>query len=354
MKENKITVVIVCIAFVLMLAYVFTFQVDTTEMAIHYRPPGTVHREINVPDAEEDESGLYFRLPFPVDQVRKFDRKVRVLDGPLSETPLQDDWQVLLSVFASWRITDPVLFVENLGGDADVATRRLREIISSEASNALSDMTFANLVSTNAEDVKLQELEATIGERTGRVVRDNDFGLEVLSFGVRRIAIPDATTEAVFNRMRAERESVAQAYESEGDKRYEEITSAARSEAEEIRAEAEAEARRIETEGEAAEAEFYKVFAEAPELAIYLRRLESLRNIAERARQEGTPISFVLDTRSEPLSVLYSGPQADSMPPDPIHRAITDAELLVSDDAAEEEDDDSEDESGMEDEPHDQ
>ena len=38
-------------------------------------------------------------------------------------------------------------------------------------------------------------------------------------------------------------------------------------------------------------------------------RLEALLNIAEKARESGTPITFVLDTQTEPLGVLYTGPQ---------------------------------------------
>ncbi len=330
MKENKITVVIVCIVFVLMCAYVFMFQVRTTEMAIHYRPPGNVHRVINRPDADEDESGLYFRLPYPIDQVRTFDRRVRVIDGPLAQTQLQDEWQVIVSVFAPWRLSDPVLFEKNLGGNVEIANQHLRDIIFSETSNAISDMTFPNLVSTREDDLKFDELEERIREGTRASIKAKGYGLELVDFGIRRIAIPETTTEEVFERMKAEREQVAETYLAEGRARKQEIVAEAQKRAQNIRADAMAEAKRIESEGEAAEADFYAVFAEAPELAIFLRRLESLRNIAESAREEGAPISFVLDTRSEPLSVLYSGPQGLHERFDPIEDIIRepDADIM--------------------------
>ncbi len=323
MRENKITVVIVCIAFVLMCAYVLTFQVRTTEVAIHYRPPGNVHRVINAPGSGEDESGLYFRLPFPIDQMRTFDRRIRVIDGPLSQTQLQDEWQVIVSIFAPWRLSDPVLFERNLRGNIDLAGRNLRDIIFSETSNAISDMTFRNLVSTSEDDLRFDELEDRIMQGARAAIEERGYGIELLDFGIRRIAIPEATTEEVFKRMRAERDRVAETYLAEGRLRREEITAEAERQAQNIRADAMAEAKRIESEGEAAEAEFYAIFAEAPELAIYLRRLESLRNIAARARDARSPISFVLDTRSEPLSVLYTGPQGDYRPVDPVWEPLT-------------------------------
>ncbi len=329
MKENKVTVIIVGIVFLLMCAYVFMFQVRTTEMAIHYRPPGTVHRVINAAaedgDGDQDASGLYFRLPYPIDQVRRFDKRTRVIDGPLAQTQLQDEWQVIVSISAPWRISDPVLFEQNLGGNVERATQHLRDIIFSETSNAISDLTFRNLVSTNADDLKFEEMEEKIRDGARASIEAQGHGIELLDFGIRRIAIPETTTEGVFERMMAERERVAETYLAEGRSRQQEIIAEAEREAQNIRAEAMAEAKRIESEGEEIEAQFYEYFARAPELAIYLRRLESIRNIAERAREEGSPISFVLDTKSEPLSVLYSGPLGDYGTSDPIQRAISDA-----------------------------
>ncbi len=325
MKEHKLTVLIVAIAFVLMCAYVFTFQVRTTETAIHYRPPGQPLRVINRPDADEDQSGLYFRLPFPIDHKRTFDTRTRTIDGPLVQTQLQDDWQVIVSVSALWRLSNPEEFERALGGSFERAEETLRTTISSETSNAMSDKTFRNLVSTDEDDLMLDELEESI--RSGTRAAIEGFGLELLDFGLRRTAIPEATTREVFRRMEAERERVARVYLEEGEFEKRRIRAEAEREAEEIRSDAMSEARRIESEGEAAEAEFYEIFAEAPELAIYLRRLQSLRNIAQTAREEGSPISFVLDTRTEPLSVLYTGPQGseNDMLLDPVKRAVTGA-----------------------------
>ena len=110
--------------------------------------------------------------------------------------------------------------------------------------------------------------------------------------------------------MRAEREKVAESYLAEGKSRKKAIVAEAEKEAEKILADAESEAKRIRSEGEAAEAKYYDQFAQQPELAIFLRRLEALRTIAQKARESDQPITFVLDPQTEPLSVLSRGPQA--------------------------------------------
>jgi membrane protease subunit HflC len=313
-KENKITIAIISVVFVLLIAYVFVFQVSPTEIAVQYRPPGKVLRVINRPGPDaRDESGLYFRLPFPIDQVKKYDRRVRVIDGPLAQTQLKDEWQVIISIFATWRLADAVSFEETLGGNIEQAEKHLKDVIFSETSNAVSNLTFHNLVSTDAEELQFDSLEQNITNAVRDSIQAKGYGIELLDFGIRRVAIPKSTTQEVFSRMEAEREQVAESFRAEGRKRNKEIIAEAEKEAAQILADAESEAKRIKSEGEAAEAEFYDQFAEEPELAIFLRRLESLRTIAQKARESEAPISFVLDTQTEPLSALYRGPQGEGI-----------------------------------------
>ncbi|MFW5915227.1 MAG: SPFH domain-containing protein, partial [Planctomycetota bacterium] len=255
--------------------------------------------------------GLYFRLPYPIDDIRTYDKRVRIVDGPLAQTQLRDDWHVIISMYCAWYIAEPVPFQETLEGNVESAQERLKQVIFNETSRAVSDLTFNDLVSTDAERVneRFDDLEEEIMDRLRKSIRDKEYGLRVSDFGIRRIDIPEETTREVFERMRAEREKAAETYLSEGERRSQEIIAEAEKEAEEALSDAESEAKRIRSEGEAKEAEFYDVFATQPELAIFLRRLEALRTIARGARESGQPITFVLDPQTEPLSVLSRGPQ---------------------------------------------
>ena len=61
---------------------------------------------------------------------------------------------------------------------------------------------------------------------------------------------------------------------------------------------AEAKAKEIRAKGDAAAAEAYEVFNQNPELAAYLRKLDSLKKIME------TKTTVVLDTNTAPFDIL--------------------------------------------------
>ena len=314
MRESKVTVAVIVAVVLLLCAYVFVFQVRVNEVAVHYRPPGNVLRVINR-GGEIGEGkggpGLYFRLPYPIDNIEVYDKRVRVLDGPLAQTQLKDDWQIIISMYCAWHIDDPVDFQETLEGSVERARRRLREVIYNETSKAVSALTFHDLVSTDQDRVNqnFDALENEILQGLDESVQEKGYGLRVNEFGIRRIAIPETTTQEVFKRMRAEREKVANAYIEEGKSRKKEIIAEAEEQASKIISDAESAATRIRSEGEAEEAKYYDRFAQQAELAIFLRRLEALRTIARKAREGDQPITFVLDPQTEPLSVLSRGPQ---------------------------------------------
>ena len=64
---------------------------------------------------------------------------------------------------------------------------------------------------------------------------------------------------------------------------------------------AEGEAKGIRGEGDRAAAEYYAVFGQAPELAAFLRKLESLRAMVTEKT------TLVLDTRTAPFDLLQPG-----------------------------------------------
>jgi len=306
-KEHKITLLVVAVVLLLLALYFVVEPVRVNEVAVHYRPPGKVLRVINA--GEKDESGLYFRFPPPIDAFKRYDKRVRVLDGPLAQTQLKDEWQVVISVYAAWRIADPVAFTESLGGNEVEAAQRLKEAIFTATSSAIGDRTMTNLVSMNEDDLQFDQLEAEISRSVRDTIQKNGYGLELVSFGLRRTAIPETTTAKVIERMEKERYAAAEHFRAEGRAERERIIAEARKDAAQITAQAEAEATRIRTEGEAEEAKYYDTFAQEPNLSIFLRRLEALRAIAKDARDLGSPITFVLNTLTPPLDALFRGPQ---------------------------------------------
>ena len=94
--------------------------------------------------------------------------------------------------------------------------------------------------------------------------------------------------------------------QAEGVSRYESIVSTAQSQATQIKAEAQAQAKQIKGQADAEAAAYYVSFAEHPELANFLRKLETLRkSLTDRA-------TIVLDSTAAPFDLLQSPPGSTS------------------------------------------
>jgi len=299
-RERKITIGVIFVVMILLCVYVFVYQVDADEVAVHYRRGGELVREVNTGD--EDESGLYFRWPWPIDSVKRYDKRVRVFDGKVPQTLLSDQKNVIISMHAGWYIDRPHLLQESLKGNEAEAEKRLGEAVFTETSNAIGKRVFGELVNTDPDTIKLTEIEDQVHAAVVKDLAEGRYGIRLATLQIRMLAVPRETTTAVFDRMKAERETIAGRLIEEGQTEMTRIVAEAEREAQKIISDSEADATKIRAEGEAREANVYHVFARDQGLAIFLRELACLRSIAI-----GTEYSLVLDLDTPPLPRLREG-----------------------------------------------
>jgi membrane protease subunit HflC len=345
MREKKLTVAAVFLVCVGLLAYLVVFSVRVDEVAAQYRVgnPVRIIRPILGEKSDEEaaalatkypdvaivtRAGWFWKLPWPFDTVKKFDQRVRNVDGPASQTQLPDGNHIIPRVYATWRIYDPVAFQKVLSGDLGNAEDRLRNIIGNETTAVFGQHNLDDVVNTDLTRLKFDQIEQGIYEGVRKDLAQSAgaqnadvYGIEVLSLGIQRIALPDDTTKAVFGRMVAERTMVAGKFVAEGDRIQRTKVAEAKQEQDKILAAAEAEAKDIRAQGEAQAAQYYEVFAKNEHLAVFLRRLESLRKIATAAAKGGQPITLVLSAKTPPFDALESGPQGskqEAPPPLPL------------------------------------
>ena len=82
------------------------FVVDESEYAVVLRFGRVV--------AEIEQPGLQVKLPAPIDQVRRFDKRVLYQGVAQTEFLSADKKNVLVSSYLTWRIRSPRLFLEAL------------------------------------------------------------------------------------------------------------------------------------------------------------------------------------------------------------------------------------------------
>ncbi len=256
-----------------------TFVVDESEYAVVLRF-GRVVSEI-------DEPGLKFKWPAPIDQIRRFDKRVLYQQIPQTEFLSADKKNVLVTSFLTWRIQSPRLFLEAMS-NRDSAESRLSTLVKSSLGAALGNRPFSDYIpempdeSSPAESGRnLLRLEDTVFAGVSDVA-SADYGIEIVSFGISRFSFPQQNLRAVFARMRAERERIASAYRSEGAAEARKILANAQREAREILAKAESESEILRGKSEAEAAAIYSdAYATDPEFYEFLRKLETYEKIID-------------------------------------------------------------------------
>ena len=281
----------VVVAVILLIA-VFSYQLNQTESAVvtTYGSPAAV-----------TDPGLHFRWPFPFQKIYKFDHRIRCFEGgsgKIEETMTADGQNILVGIFINYRISAVEKFFRTLE-DMTKAEERLNSLMRSAKNATFGQYKFSQVINTKPELMKLNEIQDRI---KAALEKDTaEYGIEIVSVGINTINVPERITDKVFDRMIEDRKLVADRYLAEGTVRASEIRNDADQKKAVMLAKAEAEAREIRAQGDAEAATFYAVFRENPELAEFLRKLDSLRLIM---RNQTT---LVLDTNVAPFDLLKPG-----------------------------------------------
>lgn len=305
MKKSASYMTMVVGLLVLLAASVFT--VDAREVGVVL--------SFGAPQRTLTEPGLYFRLPWPLHEVVRFDRRARVLAVSPSEVLTKDKKNLVVEAFAVWRVADPQRFLEAFQGAGSVqweelakaAEIRLSDLVISRIASAIAQVEFGELLAVGATSQDLlpadvaREVATTSGER---------FGIQLLDMRLRHVGLPLQNEQSIYERMRAERLRIANAYRSEGEEQATTIRAQADRQAAEILAEADKEAAGILAGSEAAAARLYaEAYREDPEFFRYLRSLDAARTVL--GGSPGAPAEqrtlVVIETDKAPFNVLFGG-----------------------------------------------
>jgi membrane protease subunit HflC len=244
-------------------------------------------------------AGLHWKLPWPIDRATWLDMRRRVYEGGHTEMLTRDKKNVIVRTFVVWRIGDPLAFAQSIGEERE-AEGKLDGLLTNAAISTLGGHDLSAIVSTNAQDLQVDQIESELIGATAPAARKN-YGVEIEQIRLERIALPEENVRAVFDQMRAERRQYAARFRAEGEREASRIRSEADLEAARIRAEgAEQEAR---IRGQSA-AEVAKTYADAhridPQLYRFTRSLESLDQLVTGET------TLILRTDAEPFSLLQS------------------------------------------------
>ena len=239
------------------------------------------------------EPGLYFKLPFRIQNLVRFDKRVLTTDARTAEYITLDKKRVLVDHVSRWRIQKPLDFYRSVH-DQQQAMMRLDDIISARLRQEIAKHDFLDFVREKREDIM-----ETVTKGTKETAPD--FGIEVIDVRIKRLDLPQEVQASVFARMRAERERIAKRYRAEGEERAREVRAGADREREVILATAYETSQKLTGEGDAqATATYAQSFGQDPEFYAFTRRLQTY----EKTLTTGT--TLVLQPDSELLRYLQS------------------------------------------------
>lgn len=281
-------IILVVVALGFLAVNLMLFQVDATEAAV-VTQFGEPVRTLTTP-------GLYVKLPDPIQSVVRINTQLQVYNLPRTEFLTGDQNNILLEAYATWQVTDSLLFLQTVRNPINAQTR-LADIIASEIGSALGQVELRQLVSTDTSQVRLPETLSTITEAAAE--RTQDFGFTVSDVRFRELTFPQANLTSVFQRMRSEREAIARQLRSEGTEQAATIRANAEAEAAQIRADAQQEAAEIRGRADADAITIYAAaFGQDPELYQFLRTLQAYGTFID----ENT--TLILPSNSELLRYL--------------------------------------------------
>ena len=286
------TILLGVIVAAILLVAVFSFQLNQTESAV----VTTFGRPTQV-----TEPGLHFRWPFPFQRIYRFDHRIRCFEGgsgKLEETMTADGQNILVGIYVNYRIQDAKQFFVSME-NITKAEADLNSWMRGFKNAAFGQYRFSQVINVDPKEMKLDEIQNKI--RTDLAKRASEFGIEIVSVGINTINVPKSISEKVFERMIQERQRAAAERLAEGEREAKNIRIKADSSKAILIADAEAAAKEIRAKGDAEAAQYYAVFKENPELAEFLRKLDSLRSIMKNRT------TLVLDTDVAPFNLFKPG-----------------------------------------------
>lgn len=298
MKKTRLSFAVGALLLLVFLALLFCFQVRTTEVAV-VTTFGRYSRDA--------EAGLHFRLPLPIQQIYRFDRRLQTFERKFEQTTTKDAQNLMISIYIGWRISDPRKFLELFNGNTLKAEEALENLVRNAKNGVVGKYKFNELISPDPKQVKFTQIEADMLKEIAATAQST-YGLSVELVGIKQLGLPENGTTKVFERMRAERDRLVKQYQGEGAARALEIRSEADRKRDEVLAKADAESLRIKGDALAQASKELSVLEENPELAIFILQLNALR---ESLKDRST---LILDQKTTPFNLL-TGDKVQTLSP---------------------------------------
>lgn len=227
---------------VVIVGYMSLFTVQQTEQ--------TIVLQFGKPVDVVTDPGLHFKAPW--NAVINIDKRILDLENPSQEVIAADQKRLVVDAFARYRIKDALRFYQSVGS-IQAANLQLTSLLNAALRRVLGEVNFITVVR--------DEREKLMGRIRDQLDREaGGYGIEVVDVRIRRADLPEQNSQAVYDRMKSERQREAAEFRAQGGQKAQEIRSKADRDVTVIIADANSQAEQTRGVGDA---ERNRLFAEA-------------------------------------------------------------------------------------------
>lgn len=232
------------------------------------------------------EPGLQYKAPL-IDTVILIDKRILDLDNPPQEVIASDQKRIVVDAFARYRIIDPLKFYQSVA-TVEGANSRLLPVLNSSMRSVLGESTFIEVVRDDRADLMSRIKDGMNAQAK------NNFGIEVVDVRLRRADLPDANSQAIYQRMQTERQREAAEIRAQGNQASQAIRAKADRDVTVIIAEATSRGEQLRGEGDGTR---NKIFADAygkdPDFFAFYRSMQAYE---QGLQKDGTRMLLTPDS----------------------------------------------------------
>ena len=210
----------------------------------------------------DGEPGLKAKVPL-IDSVLFYDTRLLPLQPPPEQVILGDQKRLEVQTYTRFRIVDPLRFYQAVR-TVEQARAQLTQIVSSSLRRELGQVPLRALLSDQRPAI-VDNIQKEVVERA------QPLGIEVAEVRIHRADLPYETSQAIYDRMKSEREREAkelraqgsewaQAIQAKADRERTVILSEAQRNSTIVRGAAEAEANQLFADAFGRDPQFYKLY----------------------------------------------------------------------------------------------
>lgn len=193
--------------------------------------------------------GLHFKTPF-IENVRVFDTRMQTMDIKSTRIVTKEKKDVMVDYYVKWKIANLAQYFKSTGGNQFKAETLLEQQLNTLLRAQFGKRTISEAVSGGRDDVmsilrKAAEKQAA------------ELGIKVVDVRIKGIELPANTSNAIYQRMRADMQKIANRHRADGQAAAEQIQAKADADVTVLLAKTRSKAQQVRAIGEAEAAGIY-------------------------------------------------------------------------------------------------